>query len=399
MAEDGAVQAAEDDLRALLGEGPVPFPERIEREFQPWHRPRKQFVRSCQWARELGYLVRDLKLADRPLRYLTLPGSDLLDIRHFADSVCAPHKVQLKYLGFNTAAQPSDPSQTELNTSQFSLNRLDYIHPESEVVPGDFRIVGDTRSIPWRSVRKAGPFHAINLDLCGGFAGREKADGIPNYFTALQAVLQNQKSSDEDFLLFITTRMDDDNIDGGTQAALSALAQDIYDTCHEYATAFAAAWGIPLASAEQLRLPDVVGTAEAFMLGLTQWIVSQGVTHGLKASVRTFMTYRTGMESGPDDIVSLAIRFKPDPFVQPDAQGLVIPVGTVVSSAEKLCHQSAKIPGRVRRRLLVDEILRTQASEFQRVMSESSGLLAASGYDVSSYQDWVMQESDRYATV
>src|SRR5699024_3694155 len=151
-----------------------------------------------------------------------------------------------------------------------------------------------------------------------------------NYFTALQALLQNQRSSDEDFLLFITTRMDDDSIDTDDQESLYDVAQNIYDTCRAYASEFATARGIAAAS-DPVRLPELGGAADAIMLGLTQWTVSQGVTHGLKASVRSFMTYRTGSEAGDDDIVSLAIRFKPDPYIQLDPQGLVKPVGADMS--------------------------------------------------------------------
>jgi hypothetical protein len=387
----------DDDLRALIGDGPVPFPANAERKFQPWHRPRKQYVRNAQWSREIGILARDLKLANGELRYLTLPGTDMLDIRHIAETVCIPRDVRLKYLGFNTAATPSDAAQPELNAAQFSINRLEYIHPESEVFPGDFRMVGNSLSVPWQRVRRAGPFHAINLDLCGGFAGQEKAEGIPNYFTALQALLQNQGSSDEDFLLFITTRMDDDSIDPGAQETLNQVAQNIYDTCQTYASEFAAAWGVP-EDGTPVRIPETVGATEAFMLGLTQWIVSRGIGAGLKASVKSFMTYRTGSDSGEDDIVSLAIRFKPDPFIQPDPYGLVKPNPSQTSSAERECEQSAIIPGRVSSRVLVDEILRTQADEFQKCMHDSSELLGAAGYDPNSYSEWVMQEPDRYAT-
>lgn len=396
LAEETAAGSAEDDLRALLGDGPVPFPSRAEREFQPWHRPRKQYVRSMQWSRELGFLVRDLGL-ESELRYLTLPGNDLLDIRHLAETVCTPRGLRLRYLGFNRAASPSDDGQPELNAAQFSINRLGQIDPESEVFPGDFRVVGNTRSVPWQRVRRAGPFHAINLDLCGGFAGRETVDGIPNYFAALQALLQNQRSSDHDFLLFITTRMDDDSIDTEVRVSLNQVAQSIHDTCTAYASEFASAWGLST-DGQPVCLPEVVGSSEAFMLGLTQWIVSQGVTHGLRASVRSFMTYRTGSVNGEDDIVSLAIRFRPDPFVQPDAQGLVRTAAVEPSADEKVCEQSTAIPRRVSSRVLVDEILRTQAQDFERCMSEATDLLTAAGYDAGAYRDWVMQEADRYAT-
>lgn len=396
MAENPAAESAEDDLRALLGDGPIRFPEATEREFQPWHRPRKQYVRSAQWSRELGILARDLGLDDE-IRYLTLPGDDLLDIRHLAESVCTPRGLRLKYLGFNTAAFPAAEGQPALNATQFSLNRLEYIDPESEVFPGDFRLVGDTRSVPWQRVRRAGPFHAINLDLCGGFAGRQSAQGIPNYFAALQALLQNQSSFDQDFLLFMTTRMDDGSIDTQVNASLIGVAQRIHDACEAYAAEFASAWGLPTGGAP-VRLTERLGSAEAFMLGLTQWIVSQGVEHGLRASVRSFMTYRTGSENGDDDIVSFAIRFKPDPSIMSDAQGLVRTARVEPSIDEKVCEQSANIPQRVSERVLVDVILKTQVQEFERCMNEASHLLAAAGYDARVYRDWVLQEGDRYAT-
>ncbi|WP_198357132.1 PP_RS20740 family protein [Streptomyces fildesensis] len=391
MAEEVTDIEEPDDLRALLGDGPMEFPTPTKREFKPWHRPRKQYVRRVQWSREIGRLARDLKLAEGELRYLTLPGNDLLDVRHIANTICLPHKVKLRYLGFNTAAMPKAADQSKLNISQFSANRMDCIHPESEVFPGDFREVGDSNSVPWRRVRREGPFHVINIDLCGGFAGREKSNGIPNYFKALQAILHNQASSDEDFLLFITTRMDDDNVADDKKEALLQLAQQIHDACEAYASGFAEAWGVPEGDLP-VRVSEFFGAGEAFMMGLTQWIVSHGVEAGLKASVCSFMTYRTGSSGGEDDIVSLAIRFKPDPFIPADRYGLAGPRAVPEPDSAKLCKQSAAIPRRVRDRVRVDEILRSQSDEFQRCIEESSMLLGAAGYDPDRYCEWVAQE-------
>ncbi|MDQ1068802.1 PP_RS20740 family protein [Streptomyces canus] len=392
MAEEVTDIDEPDDLRALLGDGPVPFPTETKREFKPWHRPRKQYVRRAQWSREIGFLARDLNLSQGELRYLTLPGNDLLDIRHIADTVCLRHEVTLRYLGFDTAAMPQSADQTGLNIAQFSVKGMNFIHPESEVFPGDFREVGISNSVPWRRIRREGPFHAINIDLCGGFAGREKSSGIPNYFKALQAILQNQASSDEEFLLFITTRMDDDSVAEDKKETLIQLAQEIHDACQEYASEFAKAWGVQ-ESSSPVQVSEHFGAGEAFMLGLTQWIISHGVDVGLKASVKSFMTYRTGSEPGEDDIVSLAIRFKPDPFIPADRYGLAEPSMIPESHAGKLCKQSAAAPKRVRDRVHVDEILRTSAEEFQKCIEESSKLLGAAGYDPDRYSEWATQES------
>lgn len=384
----------EDDLRAAMGEGPRPFPPRAPLTFKPWHKPRKQYVRYHQWSRELGFLARDLRLSD-VLKYLTLPGSDLLDIRHLADTVCSDRKLRLRYLGFNTAeAAEFGFEKSQLFASQFSVNRLGSIDPESEVFPGDFRSVGDPLSVQGRRVRREGPFHAINLDLCGGFAGPNKSNGIPNYFGALKAVLQNQRGAEGDFLLFITTRVDDSSIDSNSRSSLEKVAERIHQTCEGYAKAFADAWGID----DPLKVASVASHAEpadVFLLGLTQWIITQGVDEGLKSSVRSFMTYRAGANDGPDNIASLAIRFSPDPYVRPDADGLVLPQVTSDLLADKICNQSRIVPERVRARVLVDVILRTQANEFEECVSQSAKLLAGAGYDENRYREWAMNDAGR----
>ncbi|NJP46055.1 PP_RS20740 family protein [Actinacidiphila epipremni] len=381
----------QDDLRNILGDGPVPFPTKAEREFQPWHRPRKQYVRRMQWSREINILARDLKLQRGQLRYLTLPGNDLLDIRHIVEAVCARNNMELRYLGFNNAANPASSAQSELNSAQFSVNRLECINSESQVVPGDFRMVASHRSQPYQRIRQEGPFHAINIDLCGGFAGKEKALGIPNYFAALQVLLQNQERTNEDFLLFITTRMDDDNIEEETKRKLTRIVEEISDTCSGYSEELSTLWGLPHVELGQ-KISEVATTAELFMLGLTQWIISCGVRTGLKASVRSFMTYRTGTRPGEDDIVSLAIRFKPDPIVREDPHGLTQIPAEQVPEFVKECEQSFRVPRRVHDRVRVDDVIREQADEFEVCISESSSLLGSAGYDVSAYRNWAVRQ-------
>lgn len=392
--ESEDVDSAEDDLIALLGSGPAPLVVRTKREFQPWHRPRKQYVRNLQWSREISFLARDLELRNKELRYLTLPGNDLLDIRHLVETICIPSDVSLKYLGFNTSAAPWDEGQSHINSSQFSVNRMDSIHKGSEVYPGDFRMVGDHKSPSAERVRSAGPFHAINLDLCGGFAGRN-SENIPNYFTALKALLQNQSKSSEDFLLFITTRMDEQSLDREASKKLLSIAQNIHDTCDKYASSFAKYWDVE-EGASGVQIYEAASSGEAFMLGLTQWVVSQGVEEGLKASVRSFMTYRSGSGVGDDDIVSLAIRFAPDPHNRVDPYELALPIYGQPTAAQRICVQSERIPQRVADRTLVDEILRDQAEAFERCVTESSRLLGSVGYDEDSYRAWVMEEKGRY---
>lgn len=396
MAEDRAGPNPESDLLALIGAGPVPFPARDPRDFAAWHRPRKQYVRTHQWARELLFLARDLKLDGGELRYLTLPGPDLLDVRHVHDTVCKSRKITLRYLGFNRAARAADEDQPVLNSAEFSIKRLPHVDRESRVVAGDFCDIGDERTDSWLQVRRSRTFHAINLDLCGGFAGRSKSPGVPSHFTALHWLLQTQSAASQDFLLFITTRMDPDSVDDATRALLDSLIHRIHGTCAGYADAVNTAWGSSgesTGACPAAALDPPVG----FMLGLTQWIVACGIRHGLRASVRSFMSYRTGTGTGDDDIVSIAIRFKPDPVLADDPAGLAQPLREPAPPEEKECVQSTPVPAKVKQRVLVDEVLRTDAAAFDQCLKESLALLGASGYDEAAYQEWVESEGHLYA--
>jgi hypothetical protein len=387
---------ANRELVDLIGEGPAQFPSKEKRSFKPWHRPRKQYVRDQQWLKELGYLARDLKLGGRELRYLTLPGDDLLDIRHIHDELCLSQNVMLRYLGFNSAANPEDPAQSALNSAMFAVRLLDYVDGESTIVPGDIRQVGNEKSIQWQHLRRFGTFHAINLDLCGGFAGVEKDAGIPSYFTTLDWILNNQARSAEDSLLFLTTRMDSDNINDVAMDKLPDLVREVLEACGDYKVQLLAEWQLQ-DTLTNLGLIDNLTPNEKFMLGLTQWVVTRAIVHGLKVNVRSLMSYRTGSTLGEDDIVSLAIRFKPDPFLLPDPAGLSKPTRPAQSELEKRCAQSVNIPHRVRGCVRVDDVLRTSVEDAAKCIERSSALLVASGYDSDSYREWIMSEGDHYA--
>src|SRR4051812_44403255 len=70
----------------------------VAREFKPWHKPRKHFLRVYQWCSEIRGLIRELDYKEGDtVRYLGLPGEDFLDIRTLA-GVCDRAKVKLKYL-------------------------------------------------------------------------------------------------------------------------------------------------------------------------------------------------------------------------------------------------------------------------------------------------------------
>src|SRR4051812_14989998 len=91
---------ADDIVEIRSYEAPLP----VKRTFAPWHRPRKQFVRDHQWKVQINSMLADVPTEDGTLKYLGLPGADLLDLRHFHSEVCLPQNIGLRFLGFNSAA-------------------------------------------------------------------------------------------------------------------------------------------------------------------------------------------------------------------------------------------------------------------------------------------------------
>ncbi|WP_147361895.1 PP_RS20740 family protein [Clavibacter phaseoli] len=389
MAESAGESAFTDsELRDLLGDGPVDFPLHSGVVFKPWHRPRKQYVRHNQWYKQVDYLVRDLKLDNGELHYLTLPGSDFIDVRHLLGTVCKKRNMTMRYLGFDTAALPSAEEQPAFDSAQYSVKRLSSVNPMSTVFGDDVRRVGDKASEAWVGMRDAGPYHVVNLDLCAAFAGPHSDTSIPTYFSAMQNILEYQGAAQQGFVLLLTTRIDDDSVSDDSSDRLHKGVERLFESCQTFTSAFTDAWDISNVEVPYSAL-GAMKSFEAFMLGLARWIVGRGVHFGLKASVHNFYTYRTGSGTeGDDDLVSFAIRFTADPVVYKDPLGLVQEPSGQLSEFERECQQSLSIPERVVSRVAVDQVMRDDSVQRAVCVEASAKLLAGAGYDVSEYRRW-----------
>src|SRR4051794_11388333 len=113
----------DDELEGDLGQDKFELTVTPERTYDGWHLPRKQVVRHAQWSGPLGDLLRRRKAAPTTIRYLGLPGRDLLDIRHLLDTVCAPMGCEISFIGFDRAAKDNDPANPLLNSAYADLMR------------------------------------------------------------------------------------------------------------------------------------------------------------------------------------------------------------------------------------------------------------------------------------
>jgi hypothetical protein len=108
-----ASNAPADDIISAVYAEQSKLPSLIERserkrKFAPWHHPVKQIVRSKQWAALSYRLIKDSRSAaqQKILRYFTLPGTDLLDVRVLAGAL-EPLGTKIEYFGFNASPSSS----------------------------------------------------------------------------------------------------------------------------------------------------------------------------------------------------------------------------------------------------------------------------------------------------
>src|SRR5712671_7392259 len=137
--DNNSVEASDELSEDIVGVGEYRFSVPAKKQFLPWHRPRKQFVRNDQWCYFIAELIDEVKEVGGTLTYFGLPGVDLLDIRYFGSVICEPRSLKLRFLGFNSAARPQSEEQAELNISLDEISKTPSFDPRSEIVPDDIR--------------------------------------------------------------------------------------------------------------------------------------------------------------------------------------------------------------------------------------------------------------------
>ena len=150
----------DDFASGIFGDSEYVLPQAEPKQFKPWHKPRKQFVRREQLSALLLRLYEKRESRD-PLRYLGLPGTDLIDLRYLHERLCRANDRPLRFLGFNTEAQPGNPAHVQLSVSLDEVRRLPNVDTQSEVIHDDFRRIGNPNSIAWSRTLQHGPFDVV----------------------------------------------------------------------------------------------------------------------------------------------------------------------------------------------------------------------------------------------
>ncbi|MDN7439373.1 hypothetical protein QZM64_09410 [Burkholderia cepacia] len=410
-------ETQEDDILAVYGSQEPDGDDLTQltehhRKFAPWHHPVKQIVRNEQWAKLTARLLND-RPAGSPqiLRYFTLPGEDLLDIKVLAEA-CTPLGVRIEYFGFNSGiiADSDEEASKKTEEDERSISRAPWVTAESALrqagrVTPDAIIHSDRledialeHSHAATQLRQRPPFDVINIDACDHLAyapkGRDR-----NTFDALQALLRHQMSARNPWLLFLTTRVD--------PALLGQPRIDFQHAITQNLNVPESGFGAALAEcldAEETRLATALNTAwnthnihflKLYSVGLGKFLLQFFCGQpNLPANVELASTYAYRVHKDEPDMLALAFRIIPDPpRVYPPSTGGAAVVPTLEPARAIRVAQRAARLWDIDKALENDSDLRTEAITGTQLLLESSN------YDIDAWRDWLAKHERRPITV
>ena len=379
MTDQPGVQ--DDFASEIFGDSEYVLQHTEPKEFKPWHKPRKQFVRREQLSALLLRLYEKREPGD-PLRYLGLPGTDLIDLRYLYEQLCRANARPLRFLGFNTEAQPGNPAHVQLSVSLDEVRRLPNVDEQSNVIHDDFRRIGNPKSIAWSRTRQLGPFDVVNIDLCDGLAS-DPPQNDDSVYKALDHLMALQARNPDPWLLLVSTRIRHGMFDADAEQRLMSLFHRNANTCEGFAEA-----------CEQLLELDVKAfdpatCSEADHLNLMtvaigKWLSALVQAHGRsRVELASTHGYRIDPLAVREDMVSLALRVEPIIAGLPDALSPTAP------TPEDECTTAMAILRRSAHRLDVDTILEKQRDVREELVGETERLLADARYEVTGYRTWL----------
>jgi hypothetical protein len=357
--------------------------------FEPWHHPRKQYVRVNQWCAAARDLVRDLGLgADDPFRYLTLPGNELLDVRAL-HGVCRTAGVRLRYLGFNSVGRGT-PDQAELALSQSEVRALSHIDGFSRVMEDRLEAVANERSPVFAQTRETGPFHAINIDLCDSIAFREIGHRRGSSLAAVHKLLELQAQSTTPWLLFITTLAQPGLVAEPTREGFMRAVGDNAAASPEFRSELAS---LVEGSAEQLD-HDLAAAwnghdprfLRLFCTGLGKWLLAL-----LSAALpprELVMLSSCYYQVGPDGPDMLSLAFRCNTPARPLADRFAIIPAPPSAEPFSEIATAIRLAGRIAGIFDLDGLLAGDAALCDRLIAQAARLLATARYEAGAYEVW-----------
>jgi hypothetical protein len=395
MIDGDGPEQRRNDLADIYGEDfaavdqPELFPEKRQ-NFAPWHHPVKQLVRKTQWEALVTRLIKDNAPDGNVLRYFTLPGADLLDVRVISEG-CAPLGVQVEYFGFDAGMQAVEMNAPRIELES-ALRQAGRITANAVILPDRLEDIAVDQSQAARQLESRQPFHVINIDACDHLAyqpdGRQRS-----IFDAVQALLRHQMIATRPWLLFVTTRVEPGLLAGPGDVMRQAVNDNL---------ANAAGFGDALAAAieaDTAVIHDALAEVWAhhdsrflklYAIGLGKVLLQffhAQPNHPANVELASACAYR--VYGDEPDMIALAFRITPGgPVVfQP---GQVQQANLAMEAV-----RAVRVATRAKAMRDLDGELEANAEVCEDMARSSGSLLRASNYDMDAYQAWLANHARR----
>lgn len=378
-----------------------------KREFKPWHKPRKQYIRRKQWCREIQKLIRANHFPpdNQVLRYLTLPSEDMLDIR-VIEEILQEKSMKLKYLGFCNVSRGS-ADDTRMSISEAEVKGLPSVDDTSLVVRDMLEATGTTTSHAFTELDNHAPYHVINIDLCSHFAAPRRG-GANSCIDAIRSISNVQvKKSRGSWLLFLTTRIKQDHMDSKHLLAFILAIKANVESSPEFKAklgeAFQEVGDELIVKLEQLITNagpiaeaglDHVAFRRFFCIGFGKWLLSFLTTAEPKVHVEMLKSYYYAIaEEGGRDMLSLAFRCTPQVQLPVDKFGLVGHADEQHKQHEAEVKLALEMIKTTEDLVDLDLLLAQDPGEYQSITEDAKRFLEQANYDVSKYPDFENKET------
>ncbi len=396
-----------DDLDSGFGYEDVSHAKvSLKKNFLPWHKPRKQYIRSNQWNKIILSLVDalDLKNKTRSLEYLSLPGPDLLDVRSLY-TACADKEVKIRFTGLNVIAETDKESVMDQLISLDELRGLKYIDPSSDVHQDHLERLANKTSIAYQNVIKQAPtYDVINIDLCGSFLEAPPKDKQSNYYDALFELLRYQADNrTEDWVFFITTRTNKDMVHKETfetfvkvLEGIFDVDQKVYDKCNELEIFSKNTLIDRRIDVNQIDSKSFNNLVSA---GIGKWVLNAltAQTPAYKSKMLKLFGYNVLLDpKSACDMISFGFWCTKIPTKAVDPFGLAAGGANLASEAVDLTISRCRLSviDSISKIVDVDEHLASDEA-FEEALSSSVSLMKSARYDIDSYVAWARSEHSK----
>lgn len=356
----------------------------VKKTFLPWHHPRKHLVRIEQWVYFINAFV-EKNLKNQPrLKYFSLPGDDLLDIRTIHDEVCLRHRIELQFMGFNDHEEDSLREQNA-NISLAEVRALSNIDQRSEYHHNNILTIVNKGSLAYDRFKNLSDYDVINLDFCDSVTKKKPDNKVPNHYNLLTKIIQLQNHRDTPWLLFLTTRIGTSHIH---EEALSLFKSHYRSNLENECFKEKSEQIFNVFDDDSLNesFSDCDNFRKIVSSSICKWLLSFSLSLTPKTTIKVLdaMEYKVLPESEYPDMISIALLFTPHPDEVTDPLGLAKPKGKVQVFEEPVI--ASRYLEKIKNCTDCDNYLASSPDKKELMIQRSISLLRSARFDTQDYR-------------